>query len=181
MPHPDTGEIVWLSPDPRAIVPLEQFHVSRSLKRTLRRVPFTVTINQAFRRVMAACAKRPQTWITRAFLDAYGALHDEGTAHSVEVWLEDKLVGGTYGLALGSIFFAESMFHEVNDASKVALYSLTRRLAERRFHLLEVQFLTPHLASLGAIEIPRTEYLRRLRHAIKGTARFADEALPAAK
>jgi leucyl/phenylalanyl-tRNA--protein transferase len=167
MPHPDTGEIVWLSPHPRAVIPLDGFHVSRSLRREMSLSGFSVSLDQEFRSVMTACAGRAETWITPQFMDTYGALHDDSGAHSVEVWRDGKLVGGTYGVALGGAFFAESMFHTVTGASKVALHALVNRMRERGMTLLEVQFLTPHLRSLGAVEIPREEYLRRLRAALR--------------
>ncbi len=169
MYDPDTGETSWYSPDPRAILPLEAFHVSRSLKRCLRRGEFRISLNSAFRKVMEYCAAdRPDgTWISGEFVDAYEALHRENKCHSVEVWLGDSLVGGTYGVALGGGFFAESMFHRKTDASKVALYHLVDRLKKCGYHLLEVQFLTPHLESLGAIEISATDYEARLRAALE--------------
>ena len=162
MPDPESDEILWFNPDPRTIIPLAGFHVSRSLARTLRRVPFVITVNQDFGGVMAGCADRPSTWITAEFFRVYGDLHRRGHAHSLEVWLQGELVGGVYGLAQGGVFHAESMFHRVTDASKVALYYLVARMQERAMTLLEAQFMTPHLASLGAIALPRDEYLRRL-------------------
>jgi leucyl/phenylalanyl-tRNA--protein transferase len=172
MPHPESGEIMWLTPDPRAVIPLDAFHASRSLKKTLRRGAFTVTFDRAFGGVMKSCADREDTWITGDFLTVYGELHRAGDAHSVEVWRGDALVGGTYGVTIGGAFFAESMFHREDDASKVALYHLVERLRAHAFTLLEVQFLTPHLASLGAVEISRSEYLRRLKRAVAVKARF---------
>lgn len=173
MPNPDTGEIMWLSPNPRAVFPLDGFHVSRSLAKTLRRQPFVISFNKDFRGVMAACGDRPDTWINDEFKTVYGKLHDEGYAHSVEVWLDDQLVGGTYGVALGGAFFAESKFHTATDASKIALFYLIKRLCDRGMTLLEVQFMTPHLATLGAVEISRAEYLRRLNAALRVPAHFA--------
>jgi leucyl/phenylalanyl-tRNA--protein transferase len=167
MPHPDTGEIVWLSPQPRAVLPLDGFHASRSLKRQMAHSGFAVSLDQDFRSVMLACAARKETWITPLFVDTYCALHDDAGAHSVEVWQDGKLVGGTYGVALGGAFFAESMFHTATGASKVALHALVERMRARGMALLEVQFLTPHLRTLGAVEIPREEYLRRLRAALR--------------
>jgi leucyl/phenylalanyl-tRNA--protein transferase len=173
MPHPDTGEILWLTPNPRAVIPLDGFHASRSLRKTLRTVNFEITVDQDFRGVMVACGDREDTWITDEFKRAYGELHDLGFAHSLEVWQDGALAGGVYGVSLNGAFFAESMFHKVTDASKVALYHLVARLKERGFKLLEVQFLTPHLASLGAVEIAKVEYLRRLRVALATAATFA--------
>lgn len=167
MPHPDTGEILWFSPDPRAVIPLDGFHVSRSLAKTLKRQAFEVTVDLDFAGVMTACADRDETWITPAFHEAYGKLHEQGHAHSVEVWQGGALVGGTYGVSIAGAFFAESKFHRVTDASKVALHHLVSRMRERGMALLEVQFLTPHLASLGAVEISKSRYLKRLKAALE--------------
>jgi leucyl/phenylalanyl-tRNA--protein transferase len=166
MPHPDSGEILWFRPDPRAILPLEGFHLSRSLKRSMRKSGFRVTFDTAFREVMESCADRPDTWITEEFFAAYGALFLQGFAHSVEIWMGDRLVGGVYGVTLGGAFFAESKFHRETDASKAALFHLVERLKARGFSLLEVQFLTEHLASLGAVEISDEEYQARLAQAL---------------
>lgn len=176
MPHPDTGEILWFNPDPRAIIPLDGFHVSKSLARTLRKGTYTTTINTAFREVMRGCASRDETWITDEFIDVYGAMHDLGLAHSVEVWHDRHLVGGTYGVSLGGAFFAESMFHSEKDASKVALHRLVEHMKSRGMTLLEVQFLTPHLKSLGAVEIRKDVYLKLLAQALAQRERFADPA-----
>lgn len=168
MPNPDTGEIEWYRPDPRAVFPLEEFHVSKSLRRTLNRGDFTVTFDHAFRAVMEECSRDREegTWITDEFHFAYGELHRIRLAHSVEVWEGEKLVGGVYGVSLGGAFFAESMFHRKTDASKVALFHLVERLKAIGFGLLEVQFLSAHLKSLGAIEIPDAEYIKRLNQAL---------------
>ncbi len=169
MPHPETQELLWFRPDPRAILPLDGFHVSQSLKKTLKKADITITTDRNFAMVMQHCAERETegTWINEEFFEAYTALHAEGNAHSLEVWHETKLVGGVYGVCLGGAFFAESMFHRRTDASKVALYHLTRKLSAMGFDLLEVQFMTPHLKSLGAIEIPGDDYLERLKKAIR--------------
>jgi leucyl/phenylalanyl-tRNA--protein transferase len=172
MPDPQSEDILWLTPDPRAIIPLAHFHVSRSLLRTLKRGHFHATFDQSFMEVVEGCSQRPDTWITDEFKEAYGELHREGDAHSVEIWQSSELVGGVYGVALQGAFFAESMFHRATDASKIALLYLVERLKACRMELLEVQFLTPHLASLGAIEISRKEYLRRLKHALESHAKF---------
>lgn len=167
MSDPDSGETNWYRPDPRAILPIDGFHCSKSLAKTLRKSEFTFTFNQAFAEVMRACADRSEgTWISEEFLDAYGDLHRAGKAHSVEIRRNGKLVGGAYGVALGGAFFAESMFHRETDASKVALYHLVRRLHECGYRLFEVQFLTPHLKSLGAIEISDEAYALRLTEAL---------------
>jgi len=172
MPEPDSGEIMWLSPDPRAIFPLDGFHMSRSLARTLKRAPFTYSINKAFSDVMEGCGDRKDTWITQQFKDTYGALHKEGDAHSVEVWLDGRLAGGLYGVSLQGAFFAESMFHRETDASKAAIHFLIEYMKTQQMRLLEVQFLTPHLSSLGAVAIPRRQYLIKLKQALATPVRF---------
>jgi leucyl/phenylalanyl-tRNA---protein transferase len=169
-----SGEVLWFKPDPRAIIPLNGFHVSRSLARTLRRGLFEIRLDTDFEGVMRACADRPEgTWISGRFIEVYGALHRAGKAHSVEAWREGRLVGGLYGLALGGAFMAESMFHRETGASKVALALLVSRLREQGFILLDVQYVTPHLESLGAVEITRREYERRLEQALGLPCRFA--------
>lgn len=168
------GEIGWFSPDPRGILPLDAFRVPHGLRRTLRRNSFKVKIDTAFRRVMEGCAARPDTWIDEVILDSYCELHRQGYAHSVESWFEGELVGGVYGVSIRGAFFGESMFHRVTDASKVALHALVSRLQERRFSLLDIQWVTPHLASFGAIEIPRHEYLRRLAASLRVETQFRD-------
>ncbi len=168
-----TDEIEWYRPDPRTIIPVEAFHISRSLQKTLRQGIFEVRFNTDFEGVMRGCADREEgTWITEEFIQVYGELHRQGKAHSVEVMLNERLVGGTYGLALGSAFMAESMFHYETDASKVALASLVARLQARDFLLLDVQYLTPHLARFGATEIPFRDYYDRLRRALRRDAHF---------
>lgn len=167
-PMPDRrGIIRWFQPNPRAVLPLDKFHASRSLQRTLRKKTFEITYNKDFLGVMRGCANRDDTWITKEFYDGYGELHRLGKAHSVEVWKAGELVGGTYGVHFGGAFFAESKFHTATDASKVALAKLVERLRERNFTLLEVQFLTDHLAQFGVVEIRHTEYMRHLRAALK--------------
>lgn len=166
MPDPESGEILWYRPDPRAVIPLDGFHCSRSLARVLRRGTFTVSFDRAFVDVMRACATREETWITEEFIEVYSAMHGSGMAHSVEVWHDGELAGGTYGVSIGGAFFAESMFHTKRDASKVALFHLVEHLNARGFRLLEVQFLTPHLARLGAVEITDRQYQKQLREAI---------------
>ena len=169
-----SGEILWFRPDPRAIIPLDGFHISRSLTRTLRRGIFEVRVDTDFEGVMRGCADRPEgTWISERFVEVYGALHRAGKAHSVEAWRDGRLVGGAYGLALGGAFMAESMFHRETDASKVALTALVARLQERGFTLLDVQYVTPHLESLGAVDITRREYERRLERALALDRTFA--------
>src|SRR5690242_10280648 len=155
-PWPDpTGRVLWWSPDPRAVLPLDGFHESRSLRRTRRRNVFRVTFDRACEDVIVGCgADRAEgTWITRGMLDAYARLHALGWVHSVEVWRDEHLVGGLYGIAIGAFFAAESMFHRVTDASKVAVAELVDRLRASGFALVDVQFSTTHLASLGAHDI----------------------------
>lgn len=172
-PMPDLfGLIQWYRPDPRAVLPLDKFHASRSLQRKLKKNVFQVTYDKDFVGVMRGCAGRRPTWINRNFIEGYGRLHELGKAHSVEVWLDGKLAGGTYGVHLGGAFFAESKFHVVTDASKVALAKLVEHLNERGFALLEVQYLTEHLKQFGAIEIPHQEYMARLAEALKLKCEF---------
>lgn len=161
--------ITWWSPDPRGVIELEELHISRSLARTLRRKVFEVSINRDFRGVMLGCAgqkRGERTWITPEFVAAYCQLHAAGHAHSVECWNGDRLVGGIYGVAVGAAFAGESMFHAEDDASKVALVHLVGRLREKGFQLFDIQMVTPATEQLGAREIPRAEYLRRLRAAV---------------
>ncbi len=179
MPHPVTAEICWFNPDPRAILPLDSYHVSRSLARTLRKVPFEIRCDSDFAGVIDACADRPETWINGEIREAFIRLHREGHGHSLEVWLEGELVGGTYGVAIGGAFFAESKFHRVTDASKVALFYLTAHLRSRGFILLEVQFLTEHLATLGAKEISAPIYEAALRRALAIETSFLPFSLSA--
>ena len=168
------GEIAWFSPDPRAIIPLDTFHVPHGLKRTLKKGVFEIRVNTVFEEVMRACAQRKETWINQEILSSYLEMHRQGHAHSVETWFEGRLAGGLYGIAIGGAFFGESMFHEVTDASKVALHALVMRLRERGFSLLDTQWLTSHLTTFGAMEIPRTEYQRRLAACLDAPCRFVD-------
>ncbi len=162
------GRIRWFSPDPRAIIPLEDFHASRTLMQLYRSGRFEIRMNTRFREVMEACADRPEgTWISAEIIEAYVELHRLGLAHSVEAWRDGELAGGLYGVALRGAFFGESMFHRRTDASKVALVALVERMRHRGLTLLDVQFLTPHLQRFGAREIPRSTYLRRLQAALR--------------
>lgn len=175
MAHED-GRIHWYAPDPRAILPLDRLHASRSLLRHIRAGLYEVRFNTAFAQVIVACSApgpgREQTWISDEIIEAYIWLHKLGFAHSVEAWSGEQLVGGLYGISLRGFFAGESMFSRRPDASKVALYYLVNRLRERGFQLLDVQFLTPHLASLGAIEVPQWQYHEMLREALAVEARF---------
>ena len=164
----DAGELFWVEPRNRAIIPLESFHVSRSLRRTLRSGRFTVTHDRDFAGVIAACADREETWINAELEHAMIALHGSGHAHSIEVWQDDALAGGLYGVKLGRAFFGESMFSRRTDASKAALAWLVARLKAGNFTLLDCQFMTEHLASMGAISIPRETYVALLSAALGG-------------
>ncbi len=163
----DDEPLLWWSPDPRCVLYPSEVRISRSLAKVLRQERFRVSFNEAFGEVVAACAisrrRQPGTWITQEMRTAYGRLHRLGYAHSVECWWGDELVGGLYGVALGRCFFGESMFHRATDASKVALVALARRLVELGWPLIDCQLPNPHLSSLGAVEIPRREFLQRLR------------------
>ncbi len=160
------GEIAWFSPDPRGVLPLNRFRIPHGLARALKKERFEVRFNSAFERVMRACAQREETWIDNEILASYCELHRLGFAHSVETWRDGRLAGGLYGVALGGAFFGESMFHRETDASKVALCALVERLRTRGFKLLDIQWVTPHLATFGAVEIARKIYLRQLRAAL---------------
>lgn len=172
----EDGEIAWFSPDPRAILPLETFHVPHGLRRVLKRAVFEIRIDTAFEQVMRQCAARDETWINEEIIRSYCNLHRLGRAHTVEIWLAGELVGGLYGVALGGAFFGESMFHSVTDASKVALHALVARLRERGFSLLDTQWLTPHLQLFGAIEIPRKRYRELLAACVDDRCTFTEGA-----
>jgi leucyl/phenylalanyl-tRNA--protein transferase len=177
-----TRPITWWSPDPRAIIPIGSLHVSRSLRKLIRRSVFSVSFDGAFRQVMEGCAAprphRKEPWISRQFITAYTRLHELGHAHSVEVWKEKRLVGGLYGVSIGGFFAGESMYAEEDNASKVALVAMEEKLRECRYLLFDVQLMTAHLRSMGAMEIPREEYLQRLRQAVGVTTQFP-ASLPA--
>jgi leucyl/phenylalanyl-tRNA---protein transferase len=164
--------IEWFSPDPRAILPLKNFHVPHALRRLVRRKPFEVTIDKAFSAVIQACADRKNTWINREIIESYTRLHELGHAHSFEAWKQNSLAGGLYGVAVGGAFFGESMFHRVTDASKITLVALVEHLRARKFVLLDTQWLTPHLQQFGGIQISRSHYLRLLRRAIDLPRKF---------
>lgn len=173
----EDGTIGWFSPDPRGIIPLDTFYVPTRLQRLMRSSRFTTSVNRDFERVMRACAadREDGTWMTDELLRAYVELHSQGLAHSVEVWRGDALVGGLYGVHLGGAFFGESMFHTETDASKVALVTLVERMRAQGFVLLDIQWVTPHLARFGAIEISRREYLELLFVALRKTVLFRME------
>ncbi len=172
----DEPELFWLDPETRGILPLDGFHLSRRLSRTVRREAFTIRVDEAFEQVMTACAApasgRWTTWINHEIQDLFTILHHRGFAHSVEVWVGDELVGGLYGIALGAAFFGESMFSRRTDASKVALVHLVARLKQGSFVLLDTQFITDHLRQFGAMEITRADYHSRLSAALLGSGDF---------
>jgi leucyl/phenylalanyl-tRNA--protein transferase len=168
------GTIGWFSPDPRAVIPLdERFHIPHGLRRALKKKLFEITFDGDFPAVIGECAKRREgTWISPEIIESYCRLHKLGHAHSVEAWQAGTLVGGLYGVHIGGAFFGESMFHRVADASKVALVALVERLRAGKFLLLDTQWLTPHLAQFGAYEISRAQYLRRLKVAVAARCEF---------
>jgi leucyl/phenylalanyl-tRNA---protein transferase len=170
------GEIRWYSPDPRGIIPLDAFHVSRRLARSLRQQRFEIRLDTTFRAVIEGCAAREDAdgdWIDAEIVESYCALHERGLAHSVETWQDGVLVGGLYGVAIRGAFFGESMFHRVTDASKAALAGLVDRLRARGYALLDTQWVTDHLAQFGAVEVPRHRYLGMLDEALKIDASFS--------
>ncbi len=170
------GSIYWYDPDPRAVIPLDDFHVPRRLARRIRQGQFEVRFDTAFRAVMTACAQsapgRESTWINDEIISSYCELHELSFAHSVECWLDGELVGGLYGVSLRGFFAGESMFSRVTDSSKVALVALVEHLRRRNFLLLDTQFTTKHLKKFGAVEIPRADYLRRLDAALRAETQF---------
>ena len=173
----DDPELFWVEPDIRGIIPLDDFHVSKSLQKAIRKARFDIRFDTAFDQVVAKCAEpaddRPSTWINQTIRDLYSALHRLGHAHSVEAWEGDELVGGLYGVTLGSAYFGESMFSRRTNASKICLVHLVERLRERGFTLLDTQFTTEHLKTFGAVDIPKAEYGVLLDRAMEGdTLRF---------
>jgi leucyl/phenylalanyl-tRNA--protein transferase len=173
----DDPELFWVEPDIRGIIPLDDFHVSKSLQKAIRKAPFDIRFDTAFDQVVAKCAEaaddRPSTWINQTIRDLYSALHRLGHAHSVEAWEGDELVGGLYGVTLGSAYFGESMFSRRTNASKICLVHLVERLRERGFTLLDTQFTTEHLKTFGAVDIPKAEYGVLLDKAMESeTVRF---------
>lgn len=165
-PMAENGEIVWVAPKKRGLIPLDDgFHIPRGLQKALRKKTFEIRFNTAFREVMLGCADREETWIDPVILESYCELHEMGHAHSVECWDADGLQGGLYGVSLGKVFFGESMFTKKTDASKIALVALVGRLRERKFEILDTQWLTAHLSNFGGYEVPQEEYLTMLRGA----------------
>lgn len=174
MPVDWSGSLVWWSPDPRGILPLERFAPSRSLRRSIRR--YETTADQSFREVVEGCAdpSRPHGWITPQIADAYTRLHELGWAHSIEVWQDGELAGGMYGVGIGAFFAGESMFHRTGDASKVAVARMVELLLPYEHAVFDVQWATPHLVSLGAVEINREDYLCRISLAVEQAGPFVD-------
>jgi len=163
-------KIYWINPQNRGILPLGGLHISKSLRKTIKRKSFNVTYNYNFRHIIQECAKigsrRPETWINQEIMEAYIELHKIGYAHSIECWIDNKIVGGLYGIALGGAFFGESMFSQQSNASKIALVHLVAILKDRGFILLDTQFTSDHLETMGVIEISRENYLKKLKNAL---------------
>lgn len=174
----DEPGVMWIKPEERGIIPLESFHIPRSLAKFLRKNPFDIRVNTAFADVLAACAEetadRPETWINESIEQAYTALHRRGFCHSVEAWRDEELVGGLYGVSLGGAFFGESMFSRTDHASKACLVALVDRMRARGYQLLDTQFTTEHLKRFGAIDIPQAEYEELLAEALTITPSFDD-------
>lgn len=175
------GSLYWYSPDPRAIIPIETYKPSKSLRPILNKSYFEIRINHDFEGVMRGCASPREgdeaTWISEEIIGAYTKLHHLGFAHSVETYIENQLVGGLYGVSIGAVFFGESMFHTVSNASKVAFHYLIEILKQQGFELLDTQFINDNVRRYGAIEIPKSEYIRLLKRAISGKARFTDSSV----
>jgi leucyl/phenylalanyl-tRNA--protein transferase len=172
----ETGEIFWYSPDPRAIIPIQSYKPAKSLKPIINQKRFEIRVDTCFEQVMRNCAlprpTEPETWISEEIVQAYTELHKMGLAHSVEAWQDDKLVGGLYGVSLGAAFFGESMFSFVSNSSKVAFHYLIQILREQKYELLDSQFMNDNVQRYGAINIPRTAYIKRLAKALKTTCHF---------
>ncbi|MGR3636956.1 MAG: leucyl/phenylalanyl-tRNA--protein transferase [Shimia sp.] len=178
--HRDDPDIFWVDPIRRGIFPLDSFHISRSLARAIRREDHVATLSQDFEGVLDACADRSETWISAEIHRLYMALHAEGKAHSLEVWQDGALAGGVYGVVLGGAFFGESMMSRRTNGSKIALAYLITHLRRSGFTLFDTQFITDHLTSLGAIEIPRADYHKLLTWAIRQNADISAQSLPSA-
>ncbi len=166
MADEEAGEVYWHSPDPRAIIPLDRVNVSRSLRQTIRKGVYEIRMNTACEEVIHLCAHREETWISSDILAAYTHMHTLGYVHSVEAWYNGELAGGLYGVAIGGAFFGESMFSRRTDASKVAFVALAEHLRERKYTLLDSQYINPHMERLGAVEIPRSVYMGLLAQAL---------------
>ena len=164
--------IFWVDPKYRGIMPLNEFHVSKSLRKEILKLDYQVSVNTRFEEIINMCAERPETWINQEILTNYCLLNKSGHAHCLEIWSDKKLIGGIYGVSIGAVFFGESMFSKKNNASKIALAYLVDRLKKTGFKLFDIQFLTPHLASLGAIEITRVKYRTLLFQAVEEFANF---------
>ena len=164
--------IFWVDPKYRGILPLNEFHVSKSLRKEILKLDYQVSVNTRFEEIINMCAERPETWINQDIFTNYCLLHRSGHAHCLEIWSDKKLIGGIYGVSIGAAFFGESMFSKKNNASKIALAYLVDRLKKTGFKLFDIQFLTPHLASLGAIEITRVKYRTLLFQAVEEFANF---------
>jgi leucyl/phenylalanyl-tRNA--protein transferase len=163
----DDGNVEWFLPKRRTLLPIEGIRVSKSLRKVIRSGKFEIRFDTAFRQVMLGCLRPSENWISDDFVRVYGLAHEQGWAHSSECWHEGQLVGGVYGLSIGSVFCAESMFHRATDASKVALWALVERCRELGFQLIDAQLMNPHLASLGAYEVPHEEYIQKLVIALR--------------
>ena len=172
----DDPKIYWINPKKRGIIPIKDFKISKSLKKEIKKNKFKITINKNFNKVITNCAKktknRPKTWINKKIIDSYSNLHEIGHAHSIEAWFQNKLVGGLYGVSLGSAFFGESMFSTMPNASKICLVYLIANLNKKGFTLLDTQFVNPYLKKLGAIEISRKKYLKILGNSLKKNIDF---------
>ena len=175
----EDSNVYWINPKKRGIIPIDKFKIPKSLKKQIKKEKFDVTFNKSFETVITNCAKktkqRPSTWINKKIINVYSNLHELGHAHSVETWFKGKLVGGLYGVSLGSVFFGESMFSTMSDASKISLVFLITRLKIKKFKLLDTQFINPHLKTLGAIEVTRKKYLKLLSAALRKTSNFNTE------
>ena len=174
----DETKLIWVNPEWRGVIPLNNFHLSRSLIRQLRKTNYEVRINHDFDSVVAGCANRPNTWINAEITRAYRQLFDLGHVHTLEIYDGPSMIGGVYGVSIGATFFGESMFSRQKNASKIALAYLVDRLRMARFELFDIQFLTPHLASLGAIEISRHDYKAALFNAVELVADFTGPPIP---
>ncbi len=168
----ENGRLTWFSPDPRGVLPVDGYHIPRSVKSELRKRSLSVRVNTAFPEVLQSCGHRQETWITREIIQSYTLLHKLGYAHSVETWDGDALIGGLYGVCVGGAFFGESMFSRESGGSKAALVWLMQHLEQKGFLLHDTQWTTPHLAMFGGKEIPRDDYLRILEKAVKLPVRF---------